>query len=574
MGMKPCAHGLRSVVSGTSLGARMRTEPFAPTCTRASKRLTGTLAVALLVVLGIPSCFTSAEGRRPEGSELYYPTGLLVSPGGTTLYVANSDFDLRFSGGSVQAVDLSALRGAVRPIADALATGTGAEASCALGGRAVNASPWLHPGPCSPFAFSPFVRNSTLIGAFASGLLLVHRTSPVDAEGARLFVPVRGDPSITYLDVDDDRPDPTGAVPAVGFRLDCAVDGNGFCGTQHRLGQDRDRTLRGIQLPADPVGIAATSDGVAVVSAHQTQQAASLVINDWDGVPWLSYFTSSLPTGPTEVAAIPTPALAAAAKAEADQLGYDFQYRDGFLVTFRAAAEIDLLHYVPDSGAVPPRPFLVRAGVTTITANVSNFDSRGIVVLDDQRKACEQSCGTPADLGCLWGCAEIPIQVFAANRNPASLLIGELTAVVDKTTVEVAGEAEPVDVPSGISESLWFYDSVPLAFGASRLELGHVIGPDGTPEPRVFAMCFDSRVVFIFDPVRNRMETAVRTGRGPHDVGVDTGTHGDGEPYSYLYVGHFTDSYIGVVDLDLRRPLTYGQMFATVGIPRSPQETK
>lgn len=555
----------------TSLGARMLTLRPA---VRVGWRI-GPLALALLVVAGQPSCFTSAEGRRPDGSELYYPTGLVVSPGGTTLYVANSDFDLRFSGGSVQALDLAALRSAIRPIADALADRAGAAEACTRAGRGLNDNPWLVPGPCQPFEVRPWVRSSALIGAFASGLLLVHRQDASGARGARLFVPVRGDPSITYLDVDDDRPADDGTVPTPSFRLDCRADETGACGILHRLGQDRERTLRGIQLPADPVGIAASDDGVAVVSAHQTQRAASLVINDWDAVPWLSYFTSSLPTGPTEVAGIPTPALVAAARDDAEALGYEFQYREGFLVTFRAAAEVDLLHYVPDSGAVPPRPFLVRAGVTGITANVSNFDSRGIAILDTERRACERSCGPDPDLGCLWGCAEVPLQVFAANRAPASLLIGELTTVVDTTTVEVAGETAPRVVPSGISETLWFYDSVPLAIGASRVEVGSVIGADGTPEPRVFAACFDSRVLFVFDPERSRIETTIRTGRGPHDFAVDTGVRADtGEPYSYLYVGHFTDSYIGVVDLDLRRPATYGQVFATVGTPRSPEEAK
>jgi hypothetical protein len=41
-----------------------------------------------------------------------------------------------------------------------------------------------------------------------------------------------------------------------------------------------------------------------------------------------------------------------------------------------------------------------------------------------------------------------------------------------------------------------------------------------------------------------------------------------------MYVGHFTDSYIGVVDLDMRRPQTFGSMFLTVGKPLPPRESK
>ena len=136
--------------------------------------------------------------------------------------------------------------------------------------------------------------------------------------------------------------------------------------------------------------------------------------------------------------------------------------------------------------------------------------------------------------------------------------------------MEVEGEL----VPTSVFEQIFFHDSVPLAFGASRVETGKVIQPDGTLATRVFAVCFDSRIAFVFDPVLERIEVAIRTGRGPHDIAIDTGVNANGEPYSMLYVGHFTDSYIGAVDLDMRRPVTYGQMIATIGIPVSPVETE
>ena len=73
----------------------------------------------------MPACFTSADGRKPDGEHFVYPTGVLLSPGGTALYVANSDFDLQFSGGSVQAIDVISMRQAVSAIPVALAAGEG-----------------------------------------------------------------------------------------------------------------------------------------------------------------------------------------------------------------------------------------------------------------------------------------------------------------------------------------------------------------------------------------------------------------------------------------------------------------
>ncbi len=523
------------------------------------------LALTVALTTATAGCFTDADGRQPDPNRLYFPTGLLTSPGGTTLYVANSDFDLGFAGGSVQALDLRAIRADTSVIVEAIAAGDGVGAACRAAGRGDNPDTWLNPGPCSAFPVEPYIRNAAFIGAFASGLVLVHDP---EGEGARLFTPVRGDPSITYFEVEDDRDADPGFSPS--FALGCEQRDDRFCSEAHRLGRDPERTLRGLQLPADPVGIAATPDGTALVAAHQTQRAASLVMNPWGGRPELSFFLSNLSEGPTEVVRIPEPAFVAGARAAAASGGHGFVYRSGFAVTFRSSPELNLLRFVSDSGAVPPRPFIIRDAAIPITTNASAFDSRGLAAVPTARQACEAACGGVTDaLACNVACAEdVPIPIFMANRNPASLLIGRIETVVNRQTV--GGE----EVITSATETAFFYDSVPLNFGPSRVEVGPVINAAGAHELRVFAVCFDARTVFVFDPYQLRMEAVIRTGRGPHDVSFDAGVGEDGERYAFLHVGHFTDSYIGIVDLDMRRALTFGQMFATVGQPTPPQESR
>ena len=113
---------------------------------------------------------------------------------------------------------------------------------------------------------------------------------------------------------------------------------------------------------------------------------------------------------------------------------------------------------------------------------------------------------------------------------------------------------------------------MPLDFGASRVEVGQIVDQSGELVERIFAVAFDTRRVFVFDPFAHRMEAVIRTGRGPHDIGFDVGVDDAGETFSYLYVGHFTDSYLGVVDLDQRRPATFGNMVATIGDPEPPED--
>ncbi|HHH11134.1 MAG TPA: hypothetical protein ENK23_03570 [Sorangium sp.] len=502
-------------------------------------------------------CFTDASGRRPDTNTMYFPTALTLSAGKRVLYVANSDFDLQYSAGWLQALDAAALRQGALTIAAALDNNATAAATsaCAQAGLSTNLEPWLYPGPCSPFELAPYVKNARLIGAFASGILFVsHPDEPL----ARLFVPVRGDPSITYFDVEDDR-SLAGKEPA--FTLACGGSASDFCAEKNRIGRDPERTLRNITLPADPVGIASDSSGQAIITAHQTQNAASLVNNHWGKTPKLSYFAGNLPNGPTEMVALSEPAFVATARLQHDS----FVYRPSFAVTFRGAAEVDLVTYYDDAGASPNRSFVVRSASVPLNIVASSVDSRGITVVDAQRRACEDGCEGANDLlACQLECAEqVPLKLYVANRDPASLLIGRVNTVVRKND---QGE------PTSAFEELFFFDAVPLNFGPARVENGHVIDKDGAFSARVFITCFDSRTVFVFDPQNERVETVVRTGRGPHDVANDVGMY-QGEPYALLYVGSFTDSYLGAIDLDMRRP-SYGQVVANFGRPTPPKEER
>ncbi|EYF02806.1 Hypothetical protein CAP_6541 [Chondromyces apiculatus DSM 436] len=534
-----------------------------------------------------------------------------MSPGGQTLYVANSDFDLRYNGGTVQALALSGagglteralcLQGALSGFAplpgEDEASSASFKAACEgilqgggvpCGAIGKNPNPVLYPGPCAPLGVEGFIRRSAIIGAFASGAIMVHPPEG-QGEGARLFIPVRGDPSISFFEVDDDRScaaNPSACERSV--RLDCGADSQGRCGADYRIGENAYESPRALRLPLEPVGIASSPAGSAIVTAHQTQTAASLIVNPWDAKPALTYVLSGLAAGPTEVAGLPVPGLVAAC-------GDAISYQSGFLMTYRAQPVLDLLRYEPDAGSDPPRGYLTRALQLGITVNTSGADSRGVAVDDSERRACESACEAQWEacgegcsdgrISCMAACTEIPVRFFVANRSPASLIVGKAR------TVPVPFEGVP---PEGTQlcgpqrftsayETLEIHDTVPLAYGASRVSIGHIIDKDGLPALRVFAVAFDSRFIFSYDPVGRRIDAIIRTGRGPHAIAFDTfapppsvevqGSVG-ARAHSFMYVGHFTDSYIGVVDLDARRPETFGSMILTLGQPESPQESQ
>ncbi|MEO5726904.1 MAG: hypothetical protein ABI134_36255, partial [Byssovorax sp.] len=86
-----------------------------------------------------------------------------------------------------------------------------------------------------------------------------------------------------------------------------------------------------------------------------------------------------------------------------------------------------------------------------------------------------------------------------------------------------------------------------------------------------------------YDPQARTIDAFFRSGRGPHGLATDadeqaaiSGVRGDAKQtgHAFLYVGHFTDSYLGVIDLDMRHPETFGTMFASVGTPTPPKGSK
>src|SRR6476661_2185322 len=58
---------------------------------------------AAAIVWSASGCYSTGEGPEPKPNALYFPVGILPSPGGNALYVVNSDFDLQYNGGTVEA---------------------------------------------------------------------------------------------------------------------------------------------------------------------------------------------------------------------------------------------------------------------------------------------------------------------------------------------------------------------------------------------------------------------------------------------------------------------------------------
>lgn len=539
----------------------------------------------VVVASCLAGCYSSGNGPDPSVA-LYFPVGLAVSPGGHALYVANSDFDLQFNAGTVEAYHLDDIRAFFSPIWSQDSSFVSNDVCDSLG-LGANTTPILYPGACGalnldapPAAYLASskdherpVANAARIGAFATDVLFACQpsddptlggtscaTPAADGRGARLFVPVRGDPSVTFFEVDDDR-----AGGDQTYRLDCGQAGNaGRCADSHRIGIDPGENTRGLVLPAEPFSIAISDRADAIALSHQLPNGAVSLITGTAGTvldvkPRLEFVVGGLPTPTIGIAALPIPGVVAALGSPSLT-----NYQEGFVVTYQGSAEADVFRFFDDSFSAPERPFLTRSAVYPITATSSGIDLRGVAIdrsSSSPRIACEiaararaathDGCSDVAECLQIANCSRIPLPIFVANRVPASLMLGDVTT----------------PNPTGSTDNLQFYDSVPLAQGPSRVVMGKIKNRLGQIEPRVFAICFDARVIYVYDPVTRRVDGEIRTGRGPHALVMDPN-----EPIAYL--GHFTDSYIGLIDLDQSHSGSYASVIATIGVPQPPTESQ
>src|SRR5690606_536259 len=117
---------------------------------------------------------------------------------------------------------------------------------------------------------------------------------------SRLFIPVRSDRSLHWIDVE-------------GARLDCGQPNDSDnCDERHRVGENPDADDgEGVELPTEPFGIAASADGRVIALTHQVNGRVSAFVNDWASEPRLEFVLGGLPARPIGIATLPERTLPA-----------------------------------------------------------------------------------------------------------------------------------------------------------------------------------------------------------------------------------------------------------------------
>jgi hypothetical protein len=213
-----------------------------------------------LVTITLAGCTASSEEVRPPSDQLSFPTGLAISPDESTLFVVGANSELRYDSGTIFAIDLAD----VDDIANAWIADDTIPEDC---DPDVTFAETLS---CTRFVDgAPAVR----IGNFATRIAIQDK----GGGDLRLIVPVRGDPSLTYVEW-------SGADRA----LTCG-DESGFalCDDDHRLSRFLDDDDLP-QIDEEPYDVFVDSLGEWAAVTHLSGGTVTLADLPAGGTPMLT----------------------------------------------------------------------------------------------------------------------------------------------------------------------------------------------------------------------------------------------------------------------------------------------
>jgi DNA-binding beta-propeller fold protein YncE len=299
---------------------------------------------AVVAAAVLTACTASSNEVLPPDDQLFYPTGMALSPDQSRLFVANANSDLRYNSGSISVFDLQKVSDAVTAwIANRTTSGCTPD---------TNFSETLI---CDEAQFLD-VPAGIRTGSFATAIGVQDKGNG----NLRLLVPVRGDPSITWIEYD-------GASHA----LSCSADTQGYplCDDAHRLLQLRgDAALPA--LPSEPYDIHVDSGNQYAVVTHLSSGTVSLVDSPKDGTPILADAVAGLFNADPDTNIVGATAVGGRTPGDPDGLVYVASRSEDRVQTFGVVRQRDQLP------VLLPSAFFFLDGVG-INAGASR-DTRGL----------------------------------------------------------------------------------------------------------------------------------------------------------------------------------------------------
>jgi hypothetical protein len=528
------------------------------------------LALTLVAALGPAACGLNQEGVAPPNNTFFYPSAATLDRSAGWLYVANSNADLRYNDGTLVMVNVGDTQadGVIPPDPVLDPSGQPLPIFSAAADRTVRAAQW---GPCpagdyvnTPRTLSKNLsdvhfccwdnidvnilncderayipaNSSVRIGSFTANIVRQERKCAVDDQGNpcdctdlsandpppddRLYLAVRGDTSLTYIDASRvDTHDTMGDLPT----LNCSSPTGSFavCDDDHRF------------TGATP-GLATITPSDNPPSIPFPNEPYALAVDDTQGLLFVGHLTGDT----------------------------SHSYTGGYSL-FDIAPQGDI-------PAIPP-PVFISPFPSPFPANASGLV--GITTLKQANPTSSVVYATSRYLSQVEGLSTLgacPIpglrkrDVVGAPNGELydTRLIGAETRGIEFVSPDPSNSNAPLRpfVLQRTPPALVMFDGT-LAVSALETCQGptFLYKSDAGIGDRLFVNCFDTGEVYVFDPTVPRLEATFTVGRGPAGMIFPKVAYPQ-----VAYVIDFGDNDISVVDLQPGSPTEY-HVIQRIGFP-------
>lgn len=511
-------------------------------------------------------CTLHQAGVTPPDNRVFFPSGGVVDPDGGWLYVVNSNSDLRYNAGTIVAIDLQKVK-------DKYSIATRSTPLCSYDPRyeppaAAQEPCWdtTDPNILNIDDQSVIDHDSTVrIGSFAGTPLIqtftdqpdkADPTAPSHVVDRRMFVPVRGDTSITFMNLahvttgqrfyctgDRASPDPV-TRSEVGTPLATQAP-FAQCDTHWRITreydplEDPDSPFANVpddqitKLPDEPYSLVLDDTTNLLFVGHlrgyvslidaaiDAPREAPALVNVNNGV------VSADATGAIGITGLTIHPNGSSCGKEIYASSRFSPQASAFVVYGLS----DIRCQGHDNGSVDGEGLVIVPNGAHLSTGVAGSDTRGIAFVNS--KYVPPGALLPP---LPQNQNSSPDRAFLIQRNPPTLVGIDLSTQLPLSTMEICQGPTQLVQPTD---------------------------PDGNPlfgEPLLFITCFDSGELYIVDPSVPQIRTIIPVGREPINTVFDA------HDPTRAYVMTFGENNVSVVDLDPTSP-TVNRVIERIGYP-------